>query len=216
MTTRTQAMVVIRHDVDADTVDEYLRWHSFEHLPERLALPGFRHAERWERISGDGPRYLCVIDVDSARDLESPAYLARLDAPTEWTRKLMPHYRNVQRALCETLVDVGGGLAPFQWCMRFDLEQDVDIGDTIRELRDAHALTRVRLGRVHDALSGRQTEEKRMRGTEDTGGFGHLLFAGALTRNALECGAAAMQDALGVSAADCDRALFRFSYASTA
>jgi hypothetical protein len=207
------AMVVIRHDVDDAYVADYLRWHSFEHLPERLALPGFLVAQRWERIEGGGPRYLCVIDVDSPQSLDSPEYRARLDAPTEWTRQLMPHYRNVQRMLCETLADMGAGVTPLLLCMQFDLdEREVErITHKLEALMtrppQARTVARVRLGRALDALTRRPSEESRLRGADDMGAFPYFLTACVLSSDAL----ADIEEALDTTA--CEPSLYAFSYA---
>lgn len=70
--------------------DEFNAWYDQEHFPERLAIPGFRSARRWV---GDGPpgagRYLATYELDSADVLESPAYLARLNSPTPWSRRCL-------------------------------------------------------------------------------------------------------------------------------
>ncbi|MGR3911499.1 hypothetical protein Q3A80_31080 [Burkholderia sp. SR8] len=218
MTHCVGAMVVIRHDVDLDRVDEYLRWHSLEHLPERLALSGFRHAERWEKIKGNGPRFSCVIDVDSTDDLQTPEYLARLNAPTKWTRELMPSYRNVQRGLYEKLADIGEGVAPYQWCLRFNTVDRHHASSTIdwvtltNQIIDTGYVTRVRVGHVHRALSSQRTEETRIRRTESTGDFAYLLQAGVLTKDASESVSAVVHQAIEAFLGGSEESLLQFSY----
>jgi hypothetical protein len=208
------AMVVIRHDVDDEHVHEYLRWHTFEHLPERLALPGFEAAERYERIDGGGPRFLCVIDVASPGDLESPEYVERLNAPTDWTRRLMPHYCNVQRVLCETIADVGSGHAPLLLCMHFkstslDISKLASLIDTPLPKRD---ITRIRVGRALDAVTRRPSEEGRIRGADESGAFPYFLCAGLLHADA----AGKVTQALSLTSNDYEQAIHTFSYAASA
>ena len=82
--------------------EEFNAWYDQEHLPERLAIPGFRSARRWV---GEGPpgcgRYLATYELDSASVLESAAYLARLNAPTPWTRRCLGACVLFRRWACE-------------------------------------------------------------------------------------------------------------------
>lgn len=70
--------------------EEFNAWYDGEHLPERLAIAGFRSARRWvaEVAPGDG-RYLATYELDSAAVLSSPDYLARFEAATPWTRRCL-------------------------------------------------------------------------------------------------------------------------------
>jgi hypothetical protein len=39
-------------EIDAACRDDFEHWHSHEHLPERLGIPGFRRATRWRQADG--------------------------------------------------------------------------------------------------------------------------------------------------------------------
>ena len=41
------AAMLLAFDVEATAVDEHDRWHTQEHLPERLSIPGFLRGTRW-------------------------------------------------------------------------------------------------------------------------------------------------------------------------
>lgn len=78
----------------------YERWYQTEHLFERVGLPGFRSARRFESISGS-PRYLTVYEVDAPSVLTAPAYLERLNNPTPETRRMMTAaFVGMTRAIC--------------------------------------------------------------------------------------------------------------------
>ena len=62
-------------------------WYERQHLAERTALPGFRHGMRYRALAGR-PRCLTVYEVDEPAVLRSPAYLACLENPTDWTRRV--------------------------------------------------------------------------------------------------------------------------------
>lgn len=189
-TPTTAAMLCIWHDVEADHVEEYLRWHTFEHLPERLALPGFTFARRYELAEGPGQHFFCVVDARTLADFASPEYRAKLDAPTEWTRRLMPRYGRVHRSLCRELWELGEGLTGLAACVR------IAVGGTDKALPEAlaeicarqlaaHHLAFAQLGALDETASGRDSEEKRLRPTEAIGGHDLVLLVGALSREGL-------------------------------
>ncbi|MFG5410576.1 hypothetical protein ABXN37_23805 [Piscinibacter sakaiensis] len=103
------AALLLSFDVAPEVVAEHDRWHTQEHLPERLAIPGFLRGTRWVAVAG-GPRYLVLYEVADLAVLAGPDYLARLNAPSPWTQALMPHYRGMRRGLCRVRASVGPGL----------------------------------------------------------------------------------------------------------
>jgi len=104
--------------MDADVRDEFEHWHSHEHFPERLALPGFRRASRWAD-AGDGQGFFVLYELATYEVLVSPEYLARLNAPSEWSRKMMPHHRNMVRSQCRVLESRGSAVAGHAITVRF-------------------------------------------------------------------------------------------------
>jgi hypothetical protein len=79
--------------------EEFNAWYDEEHLPERLAIPGFRSALRW--VSGRS--YLATYELDSPGVLESPAYLARFQNQTPWSRRCLGKTVVFKRWACEQL-----------------------------------------------------------------------------------------------------------------
>ena len=90
--------------------DEFQHWHTHEHFPERLSVPGFLRASRWESSDG-GEGFFVMYEVGDFGVLVSPGYLAHLNAPTPWSTKLMPHHRNMVRSQCAVEFSEGGALA---------------------------------------------------------------------------------------------------------
>ena len=68
--------------------EEFNAWYDEEHLPERLAIPGFRCATRWvaDVPAGEG-KYLATYELESAAVLQSAAYLARFRNQSPWSRR---------------------------------------------------------------------------------------------------------------------------------
>lgn len=103
-----KAAVTIWCDVAPEIREEFDHWHAHEHMPERLSIPGFRRGSRW--VSADGGSYFICYELESAETLTSAAYLERLNNPTPWSRKMMPHHRNMVRGLCRVEASSGTAL----------------------------------------------------------------------------------------------------------
>ena len=93
-------------DMSASRRSEFEHWHTHEHFPERLGVPGFRRATRWTSAD-DGEGIFVMYELDDYEVLASPAYLARLNSPTPWSTRLMPDHRNMVRSQCRVLVSCG-------------------------------------------------------------------------------------------------------------
>lgn len=110
--------------------DEFEEWHSHEHFPERLALPGFRRGSRWRSADG-GDGFFVMYELDDHATLTSPGYLARLNDPTPWSRRMMPHHRNMVRSQCRVLESAGGGIGGAMLTLR--LSPVVGRDESLRE-----------------------------------------------------------------------------------
>ena len=64
-------------------------WYDNEHLPERLACPGFLSARRFSAVAGTNPRHLALYELTSTAALETPAYQQVSGHPTEATRRVL-------------------------------------------------------------------------------------------------------------------------------
>lgn len=117
--TEAAGILAIWNDRDAAIAPVYERWYVHEHVPERLGVPGFRCARRYERIGGGSPQFFTYYELESVDVLSSSAYLARLAAPSELTRGVMAHFRNMVRTACVPVRRSGagalGGCAAVGW-----------------------------------------------------------------------------------------------------
>ena len=164
------AAMLLSFDIAADAVEEHDRWHTHEHLPERLAIPGFRRGTRWI-ASGDGPRYMVIYEVESLAVLASDAYLARLNSPSPWTTKMMPHYIGMNRGLCTVLGSFGVGQGGTAALIRFTPE--ASRADALNRWLLEEALPAIPamsgLGSAHllqGAQAAAMTNEQRIRGAD--------------------------------------------------
>jgi len=92
-------ILAIWNDREDAIAEVYERWLVSEHIPERLAVPGFLEARRYEAVRGT-PRFFTPYWVASPQVLTSPEYLARLASPSPLTRQVMAGFRNMRRTVC--------------------------------------------------------------------------------------------------------------------
>lgn len=113
-----RAAVAMWWDVPQEVRAEWEDWHSHEHMPERLGIPGFLRGSRWVALSGE-PSYFVLYEVARLATITSGPYLERLNNPTPWSRKMMPHHRNMVRSLCRVRASFGGGMGCALATIRF-------------------------------------------------------------------------------------------------
>lgn len=163
--------MLLSFDVDTAAIAEHDHWHSFEHLPERLAIPGFLRGTRWVAVEG-GPRYLVLYEVESLATLNSAAYLERLNAPTPWTARMMTRYAGMRRGLCSVVCSEGFGLGRLALLVRLRPSQGDGgthawlCGQLLPELRMRPGLSSAHL--LQGAATPAMTNEQRIRGADAT------------------------------------------------
>lgn len=115
------------HDIEAGEPEaEYHEWHTREHMPERVSLPGFLRARRGVDWNLSHQRYLTVYEGATLDAFRSPEYLERLNRPTAWSSKMAPHFRNFLRVACETVSTTGLGAGGAMATIRLDLPPSMD------------------------------------------------------------------------------------------
>jgi hypothetical protein len=68
--------------------EEFNAWYDSEHLPERLAVPGFETALRYVGTAGSRG-YLAVYDTVDAGVFDTPGYLrVSFDNSSPWTKRV--------------------------------------------------------------------------------------------------------------------------------
>jgi len=98
-------LLIIWGSISPTEVDEptFNDWWTNEHLPERLALPGFLRCRRFvDPATSTAPesKYLVWYEVDDPKALVSPQYMEKLDNPTPRTARFMPLLATLQRCAC--------------------------------------------------------------------------------------------------------------------
>jgi hypothetical protein len=117
------AALAMFFDIESGFETEHDHWHTHEHFGERLGIPGFLRAARWNALDG-GPAYFMMYEVAEVATLTSAPYLERLDNPSPWTQGVMPYYRNMVRGLTRVVGSAGAGLAGFAMVARISPEEE--------------------------------------------------------------------------------------------
>jgi hypothetical protein len=110
--------VAIWHDIAPEARDDFIEWHNREHMPERVGIPGFRRGRRYIAVDGS-PEYFNLYEADSAETLGGTDYTNRLNAPTPWTQRVVPSFRNVARSVCRVASTQGVGSGGIVLTLRF-------------------------------------------------------------------------------------------------
>ena len=165
-----QAAMLLSFDIAPEAIAEHDDWHTHEHLPERLSIPGFIRGTRWIAVHSQ-PRYLVLYEVAQLATLASEAYLERLNNPSPWTSKMMLSYRGMSRGFCSVTGSFGIGLG--HRCVLIRFKPDTGAESPLREwlLKDIlpDLPSRSGIGSVHlleGALTPAMTNEQRIRGAD--------------------------------------------------
>jgi len=90
------AILALWNDYPLLHAEEYEAWHTFEHVPERLTVPGMRAARRYVS-SANSESYFTLYELEDLNVIEHPAYLDLVHNPTPWSFKMRQHFANVLR-----------------------------------------------------------------------------------------------------------------------
>ena len=133
----TQGILAVWTDVEQAQEADFNAWYDREHVFERVGVPGFRSGRRYRAVSGS-PRYLAIYQLDSPAVLDSPAYRQCLERPTDWTRRIMRHFRSSTRAVLTERLRLGTGRGGTVATLRISLR--ASSGDALPEWLTESAL----------------------------------------------------------------------------
>ncbi len=99
-------ILAIWNDCLSEVEKDYEDWYMGQHLPERVAIPGFSIGRRYLAVAAD-VRYFTFYDTDTPEVLWSEAYRQRLANPTPETVHIMKYFRNMSRTVCRRVAQHG-------------------------------------------------------------------------------------------------------------
>ena len=209
-------VVAIWHDIAPEARDDFYEWHNREHMPERVGIPGFRRGRRFIAIEG-APEYFNLYEADSAEVLGGQDYLNRLNAPTPWTKRVIPHFRNVARSICRVAFTNGVGSGGIMLTLRFAIDPARHDG-TVEALRRRilppvvyrKGVSGVHLCLADEAVSNLLTAERKARGNDPTAVPSWVLLIEGISQADVAGAADDIAPTLAAhEARDLDRAVYR-------
>jgi hypothetical protein len=104
------AFLALWNGIEPKREPEYDRWHTFEHVPERVAVRGMRGARRYVDRARASHRYFTLYEADDLAVFESAQYLELVRHPTPWSASMRPDLLNFLRAPCGVAWSEGCGM----------------------------------------------------------------------------------------------------------
>jgi hypothetical protein len=120
-------------DVDPAHEADFNRWYDREHMDERVAIPGFVFARRFQRIGG-GRKYLALYRTESLAVFDSPAYRTAFANQTQWSVDNFTRMRDTVRCVGTIAATAGAGTGGAAALIVFPAAR---LRDARKELEDA-------------------------------------------------------------------------------
>jgi hypothetical protein len=190
---RGAGFLAIWSDVEARDLTDYRHWLTREHTTERVTTRGFLAARVFRAARDDIHRFFILYELEAPEVLDGEAYLARLNAPTPWSQRIMPRLGNFIRGGGTMVARAGRGEGATVMALRIE-----KLPANPQKLADAlvacDGVAAVQIGATDEARTAVRTAEKGMRTNE--GFFSGLLLLEAVDVASLQ---SAFQEARAVA-----------------
>ena len=123
MALKGRAFMAVWHDITEAGEAEYNTWHTRQHMPERLGVPGFLVGRRGVNWSLQHQRWFTLYETKTLEVLSSEDYRVRLNNPTNWSNRNQPNFLNFARSACITSASTGIGVGGAHATIRLNVEE---------------------------------------------------------------------------------------------
>ena len=86
---RGAGFLAIWSDVEPKALTDYRHWLTREHTTERVTTKGFLAVRVFRAERTEPDRFFILYELEAPEVLDGPAYLARLNAPTPWSQRII-------------------------------------------------------------------------------------------------------------------------------
>ena len=169
--------LAIWSDVTAQQETDYLHWLTREHTAERVSTAGFLSVRVFRALLPGICRFFILYELEEPDVLGGPAYLARLNAPTPWSQRIMPILGNFIRGGGRLVAAAGTGQGGYLAALRLEDVPASDAAQLVSTLVQSDRIAAVRLLETDAAQTSIPTREKSMR-AQDRSFRGLLLIEG--------------------------------------
>jgi hypothetical protein len=179
---RGAGFLAIWSDIEPKALTDYRHWLTREHTTERVTTKGFLAVRVFRAERSEPNRFFILYELQAPEVLDGPDYLARLNAPSPWSQRIMPQLGNFIRGGGVMTARAGRGEGSTIAALRFEHlpEQPQRLADAIAAL---DGIAAVQIGATDHARTSVPTAEKGMRQQE--GCFAGLLIIEALDEASL-------------------------------
>jgi hypothetical protein len=122
---RGAGFLAIWSDVERASLTDYRHWLTREHTTERVTTKGFLACRVFRAVRADIERFFILYELETSEVLDGAAYLARLNAPTPWSQRIMPQLGNFIRGGGVVTARAGRGEGSTIVALRIDRLPDV-------------------------------------------------------------------------------------------
>jgi hypothetical protein len=162
-----EGLIAIWNGVTPEARDDIYEWHNREHMPERVAIAGFRRGRRYRAIEAD-VEFFTLYETDTPLVHIGSDYTTRLNDPTPWTQRSIGGFLDTSRSLCRVAASFGTGQGGLLVTYRYDVapgreeaQRRLLAHDILPALADAPGVVGVHLGIADHAASAIETAEKK-------------------------------------------------------
>ena len=176
-----QGLLAIWSDIEPLQQTDYLHWLTREHVQERVGVDGFLSGRVFRCVELGRPRFFIVYELADTSALTGPSYMARLNAPTPWSQRIMPILQNFVRGGGTVKARAGLGRGGVVAPLRFALSDAKGLNtlaaqqDLVDRLAACDQISAVWMMGVDQQATTVQTNEKKLRSSSSEGIFDTLL-----------------------------------------
>ena len=179
--------LAIWSDLTPQDETDWAHWITREHAAERVGVNGFLACRIFRAIGTAVNRYFILYELESPEVLDGPDYLARLNAPSPWSQRIMPKLGGFARGGVRIAASAGIGQGGIVAPLRLDTAPAFDAASVAAELAGLDRIIAARVLLTDTAKTSLKTNEKGMRSND--GSFSALVLIEGLdeaaVRNAL-------------------------------
>jgi hypothetical protein len=106
---RGKGFLAIWSDLAPEDKTDWSHWMTREHSSERVGIEGFLGCRIFRAEGTTVNRYFILYDLAMPDVVGGAQYLARLNAPTPWSQRMMPRLRNFARGGGQVVAGAGIG-----------------------------------------------------------------------------------------------------------
>jgi hypothetical protein len=175
--------LAIWSDLAPEDETDWAHWITREHAAERVGVNGFLACRIFRALGTAANRYFILYELADENVVGGADYLARLNAPTPLSQRIMPKLGNFARGGGRIAASAGHGQGGIVAPLRLDAVPAFDAAAITAELAQRDRIIAVRVLLTDVAKTSIKTSEKGMRAND--GSFAALVLIEGLDEAAV-------------------------------